>query len=251
MRFDVITLFPELVGQVGLYGVTGRAVRKALLDLHCWNPREQAGNRNGRIDDRSYGGGPGMVMQSGPLVRTLAEIRSQRRDRPRVIALTPQGEAFNQAWASTLVERGGAVLIAGRYEGMDERFIDNEVDAELSLGDFVLSGGELPAMCVIDTATRLVPGVLGDAESAEQESFSTGLLDHPHYTRPSEDDIGTVPDVLLSGDHAAIARWRLKQALGRTWLRRPDLLDALTLDHKQIRLLNEYIVEYGDYDAQK
>lgn len=160
-----------------------------------------------------------------------------------MIAMTPQGAAFDQAWASTLAERGGAVLVAGRYEGIDERFLKMEVDAELSLGDFVLSGGELPAMSVIDAATRLVPGVLGDAESAAQESFAGGLLDHPHYTRPESDAYGGVPGVLLSGDHAAIARWRIKQALGRTWLRRPDLLDELALNDPQTRLLQEFIAE--------
>lgn len=243
MRFDVITLFPELVAQVGAHGVTGRAVDRGLLALHCWNPRDAAGNRDGRVDDRAYGGGPGMVMQTRPLARTLARVQERRGDQKGapVIAMTPQGAAFDQHWAQALAERGGAILIAGRYEGMDERFLTTAVDAELSLGDFVLSGGELPAMAVIDAAARLVPGVLGDAESALQESFVEGLLDHPHYTRPARDDYADVPDILLSGDHAKIARWRLKQALGRTWLRRPDLLAQLALDPAQIALLNEFI----------
>lgn len=243
MRFDVITLFPEFVHQVGAHGVTGRAVTRGLVTLDCWNPREASTDRHGSVDDRPYGGGPGMVMQSAPLARTLAQVHAQWPQRPPVIAMTPQGAAFDQAWASALAERGGAVLIAGRYEGMDERFLTTEVDAELSVGDFVLSGGELPAMSVIDAATRLIPGVLGGAESAAQESFAEGLLDHPHYTRPESDEYGQVPEVLLSGDHAAIARWRLKQALGRTWLRRPDLLDELRLDSDQLRLLNEFIAE--------
>lgn len=245
MRFDVITLFPELVQQVGAHGVTGRAVERGLLHVHCWNPRVSAGNRHGSVDDRSYGGGPGMVMQTGPLARTLARVQAQRENQPPVIALTPQGAAFDQSWASALVAQGGAILIAGRYEGMDERFLETAVDTELSLGDFVLSGGELPAMAVIDAAARLVPGVLGDAESAVQESFVDGLLDHPHYTRPEHNEYGDVPGILLSGDHAAIARWRLKQALGRTWLRRPDLLAALTLDDGHAALLDEFITEIG------
>lgn len=243
MRFDVITLFPELVEQVGAFGVTGRAVERGLLDLQCWNPRFDAGNRHGRVDDRSYGGGPGMVMQTGPLARTLSRIRAQWTAPVPIIALTPRGESFDQAWASALAERGGAVLLAGRYEGIDERFLDAAVDAELSLGDFVLSGGELPAMTVIDATARLVPGALGDAESAVQDSFSAGLLDHPHYTRPERDAYGDVPAVLLSGDHAAIARWRLKQALGRTWLRRPDLFAELSLSREHVRLLDEFIRE--------
>lgn len=248
MRFDVITLFPEFVDQVGAYGVTGRAVARGLLGVHSWNPREAAGNRHGSVDDRPYGGGPGMVMQTGPLTRTLAQVQARRTRSPPVIALTPQGATFDQAWASALCERGGGILIAGRYEGIDERLLQTSVDAELSLGDFVLSGGELPAMTIVDAAARLMPGVLGAAESAPQDSFAAGLLDHPHYTRSHGDAHGDVPAVLLSGDHAAIARWRLKQALGRTWLRRPELLAELSLSDEQTRLLSEYVAELADAD---
>lgn len=243
MRFDVVTLFPEFVAQVGAYGVTGRAVERGLLALHTWNPRDEAGNRHGSVDDRPYGGGPGMVMQVGPLRRTLERVRAERKDRAPVVALTPQGESFNQSWARALVERGGAVLVSGRYEGIDERFMETEVDVELSLGDFVLSGGELPAMAVIDAAARLLPGVLGDDASAQEDSFTDGLLDHPHYTRSEGNEAGPVPEVLLSGDHAAVARWRLKQALGRTWLRRPDLLVEKELTDEQRELLREFIRE--------
>lgn len=241
MRIDVITLFPDFVSVVGGYGVTGRACANQLLDLHCWNPRDEAQNRHNNIDARAYGGGPGMVMQVAPLRRSLQAARSARADNAPVIYLSPQGERFDQAWARRLAAGDGAVLVSGRYEGIDERFIQSEVDMELSVGDFVLSGGELPAMLVIDAIARLLPGALGDGESAQQDSFSDGLLDHPHYTRPEQDEAGDVPAILLSGDHAAINRWRLKQALGRTWLRRPELLDGMDLSNEQQELLQEFI----------
>lgn len=243
MRLDVITLFPEFVDTIADYGVTGRAASNNLFELHTWNPREQAQNRHNNVDARAYGGGPGMVMQVGPLKRSLAHIRSARGDDAPVIYLSPQGELFNQAYARELAQGPGAILVSGRYEGIDQRFLDTEVDLELSVGDFVLSGGELPAMLVIDAIARLLPGALGDAESAVQDSFSQGLFDHPHYTRPEQDEAGNVPSVLLSGDHAAINRWRLKQALGNTWLRRPTLLDTLELTSEQAQLLREFIAE--------
>lgn len=244
MRFDVLTLFPEFVAQVAAYGVTGRAVSRDLLGVHVWNPRDDADNRHGSIDDRPYGGGPGMVMQAPPLRRALTRARADRGDDGApVIALTPQGERFDQAWAARLAESGGAILVCGRYEGIDERFLKRDADFELSVGDFVLSGGELPAMLVIDAVTRLLPGALGDEDSAAEDSFSTGRLDYPHYTRPPDMDGNAVPEVLLSGDHAAIERWREKQALGRTWLRRPDLLEGLTLSERQRELLREFIAE--------
>lgn len=246
MRIDILTLFPEFVSQVAAYGVTGRAVARGLLGLHVWNPRDDAGNRYGSVDDRPYGGGPGMVMQAPPLRRALARARAGRGgDGAPVIALTPQGERFDQDWARRLAEGNGAILVCGRYEGIDERFLEEDTDVELSVGDFVLSGGELPAMIVADAVARLLPGALGDADSAAEDSFAAGLLDHPHYTRPPDLAGSAVPEVLLSGDHEAIARWREKQALGRTWLRRPDLLEGLTLSERQRELLREFIQESG------
>lgn len=249
MRFDAVTLFPDLVALVGGFGVTGRALDRGLLELVTWNPRDVAGNRHRSVDDRPYGGGPGMVMQAEPLRRTLARIRADRGADAPVIALGPQGERFDQAMAQALARGPGAILISGRYEGIDQRFVDAEVDFELSLGDFVVSGGDLPAMVVIDAVTRLLTGVLGDEDSAAQDSFSAGLLDHPHYTRPEVSGGREVPSVLLSGDHAAIARWRLKQALGRTWLHRPDLLEEMDLSTEQRRLLREFIAEQTAADA--
>lgn len=252
MRIDILTLFPEFVAQVGAYGVTGRAVAGGLLDLHVWNPRDDADNRHGSIDDRPYGGGPGMVMQAEPLRRTLARARAARGgDGAPVIALTPQGERFDREWARRLAAGSGAVLVCGRYEGIDERFLAEDADFELSLGDFVVSGGELPAMLVVDAVARLLPGALGDADSAAEDSFERGLLDHPHYTRPPEFAGRGVPEVLMSGDHAAIARWREKQALGRTWLRRPDLLENLALSQRQRELLREFIRELDGTDRDR
>lgn len=249
MRIDVITLFPDLVSAVAGYGITGRAASNKLFSLHTWNPRDQAQNRHNSIDARAYGGGPGMVMQVGPLRRTLEAVRAARTDNAPVVCLSPQGQRFDQAWAWRLAQGPGPILISGRYEGIDERFLDSEVDIELSIGDFVLSGGELPAMVMIDALARLLPGALGDAQSAAQDSFSDGLLDHPHYTRPEQDDSGPVPQVLLSGDHAAIQRWRLKQALGRTWLRRPELLDEMQLDEEKRKLLQAFIAELPARDS--
>ena len=244
MRLDVITLFPEFVNSLADYGIGGRALADGLLTLHTWNPRDYAHNRHRNVDARVYGGGPGMVMQIEPLKHTLDAVRAQRgADAAPVIYLSPQGERFTQDTAQTLAQGAGAVLLCGRYEGVDERLLRNDVDMELSVGDYVLSGGELPAMLVVDALTRLIPGALGGAESAEQDSFSHGLLEQPQYTRPEQHEYGRVPPVLLSGDHAAIERWRLKQALGRTWLRRPDLLDGITLDAAQQRLLQEFIEE--------
>lgn len=250
MRLDVITLFPEFVNAVIEYGVTGRAVTRGLLELNTWNPRDYAQNRHNSVDERAYGGGPGMVMQIGPLRRSLAAARAKRVDNVPVIVLSPQGERFDQAFAQRLSEGPGAILISGRYEGIDERFVQSEVDFELSTGDYVLSGGELPAMIVVDALARLVPGVLGTADSATQDSFSDGLLEYPQYTRPEVDSAGRVPEVLLSGDHAAIARWRLAQALRRTWLRRPELLEALDLSAQQRNILEQVIrAEVADLAA--
>jgi tRNA (guanine37-N1)-methyltransferase len=249
MRVDVVTLFPDFVRQVTEWGVTGRAVARGLLTLQCWNPRDYAADRHRTVDDRPYGGGPGMVMKVEPLQAALQAARDAGGPASRVIYLSPQGEKLTQPLARELALRPAHVLLCGRYEGLDERVIEREVDLEVSLGDYVLSGGELGAMVLIDAVTRLLPGVLGDDESAMQDSFMAGVLDHPHYTRPEVlQDPGhgsqPVPPVLLSGDHARIARWRLKQALGRTWLRRPELLDGLELNSEQQGLLREWIEEH-------
>jgi tRNA (guanine37-N1)-methyltransferase len=243
MRIDVVTLFPEMIREQVRYGIQGRAIDKGLLQVATWNPRDFTLDRHGSVDDRPYGGGPGMVMQVQPLRAALHAARADGGPAP-VIYLSPQGRCFDQAWARELAGQQRLILLAGRYEGIDERVIDLEVDQELSVGDYVLSGGELPALVVMDAVTRLLPGALGDADSAGQDSFMDGLLDYPHYTRPEEINGMQVPDVLVGGHHAGIRRWRHKQALGRTWLRRPDLLDALQLDAEQQVLLDEFIREY-------
>lgn len=245
-RIDVVTLFPELVRAVVGSGVTGRAADAGLLELVTWNPRDFAQDRHRTVDDRPYGGGPGMVMSYPPLRDAIRAARAAAPDGSRVAYLSPQGRRLDQAGVEELASRTGLILVAGRYEGIDERLVEAEIDEEWSLGDFVLSGGEIAAMAIVDAVTRLIPGALGDADSAEQDSFVDGLLDCPHYTRPEVADGRTVPAVLLSGDHAAIARWRRKQALGRTWQRRPDLLEQVALDEEQQRLLDEYIAEQAD-----
>ncbi len=245
-RIDVVTLFPELVRAVTGSGVTGRAAQAGLLELVTWNPRDYAQDRHRTVDDRPYGGGPGMVMMLAPLRDAIHAARAAAPAGSRVAYLSPQGRRLDQAGIETLAGRPGLILVAGRYEGIDERLVDAEIDEEWSLGDFVLSGGELAAMAIVDAVTRLIPGALGDADSAEQDSFVDGLLDCPHYTRPEVADGRRVPAVLLSGDHAAIARWRRKQALGRTWERRPDLLEQVALDEEQQRLLDEYIAEQAN-----
>ncbi len=238
MRFDVITLFPEMFDAIRL-GVTGRAIDKGLAELVLWNPRDYTEDVHQTVDDRPYGGGPGMVMKVEPL---LAAIQAAKAQNPtsKVVYLSPQGQRFVQATALAATQTSGIILIAGRYEGIDERVIHSFVDEEWSLGDFVLSGGELPAMVVIDSMIRLLPGALGHAESAEQDSFSDGLLDCPHYTRPENILDQDVPSVLLSGDHEKIRLWRLQQALGRTWLRRPDLLEGRELNKQEQELLDEF-----------
>lgn len=244
MRIDVITLFPEMVAAVTGYGVTARACERGLLTLVTWNPRDDAHDLRRTVDDRPYGGGPGMVMKAPPLRDALARARRQAGSSGKVIYLSPQGRLLTQTAVCELAAAPHLILVAGRYEGVDERFVEACVDEEWSIGDYVLSGGELAAMVLIDAVTRLLPGALGDAESARQDSFMDGLLDCPHYTRPEEIDGLRAPAVLLSGDHGAIARWRLREALGRTWRRRPDLLARLRLDREQQALLDEYIGEY-------
>ena len=245
MQIAVVSIFPELVGQVGEYGVVGRAVERQLLALCCENPRDYAEDAHRTVDDRPYGGGPGMVLKFEPTAGAIRQAKDRLPAGSPVICLSPQGKVFDQDTARRLSDLQGFVLLAGRYEGIDERLIENEVDEELSLGDFVLSGGEIAAMAVIDAVARLLPGVLGDDESAAQDSFMDGLLDHPHYTRPESVDGHRVPAVLLSGDHARVARWRYKQALGRSFLRRPDLVKKLNLDHEQQHLLDEFLKEQG------
>ncbi len=249
MRIDVVTLFPDMFRALTDHGITGRACRSGTLRLVTWNPREQTRDRHRTVDDRPYGGGPGMVMKVQPLRDTVNLVRQASGDQGRVIYLSPQGRTLDQAGVRKLATEAHLVLLAGRYEGIDERLIETEVDEEWSIGDFVLSGGELPAMVLIDAVTRLLPGVLHDPESAEQDSFTDGLLDHPHYTRPEQIDGRAVPAVLLSGDHAAIRRWRLRQALGRTWLRRPDLLQRRLLDREQQALLDDFIRITGRADG--
>jgi len=243
MRIDVITLFPEMVRDCASHGIQGRAIEHGLLQLQTWNPRDYTEDKHRGVDDRPYGGGPGMVMQVQPLRAAIRAARETGATAP-VIYLSPQGQRFDQHKAQQLAGLEGMTLVAGRYEGVDERFIDLEVDEELSAGDYVLSGGELPALTVMDAVTRLLPGALGDADSAQEDSFMDGLLDYPHYTRPEKIDGLQVPAELIGGNHADIRRWRAKQALGRSWQRRPDLLEALQLDEQQQRLLNEFINEY-------
>jgi len=244
MRVDVVTLFPRMFEVLKDDGITGRAVKAGLLKLGLWNPREFTHNSYRTVDDKPYGGGPGMVMLYQPLRDAIHAARREHHGNSRVFYLSPQGRRFNQSIASGLIEQfDNIVLVAGRYEGIDERLIDLEIDEELSIGDYVLSGGEIAAMVVIDALTRLLPGALGDEESALQDTFNGGLLEFPQYTRPDEVDGQHVPAVLLSGDHQAILRWRRKQALGRTWQKRPDLLGEKDLTNEERQLLEEYLDE--------
>ena len=244
MQMQIVTLFPEMVNTVAEHGVVGRAVERGILSLGYQDPRDFTADVHRTVDDRPYGGGPGMVMKYEPVAAAVDAARAAMPKGAPVVCLTPQGEAFDQATARRFAGLSGVILLAGRYEGIDERLITARVDEELSLGDFVLSGGEIAAMAVIDAVARLLPGVLGDDASAEQDSFMDGLLDYPHYTRPDEIEGRRVPEVLLSGDHARIAAWRYKQALGRTFLRRPDLVERLELDSEQRMLLDEYLQEH-------
>ena len=244
MRIDVVTLFPEFVMGAAQVGVVGRAQERRLLEVAAWNPRDYTSDTHRTVDDRPYGGGPGMVMLAEPLRQAIRAAQAAAPAPGRVILLSPQGERLVQRKVRALAKEPRLLLLCGRYEGLDERFVANEVDEELSIGDYVLSGGELAAAVLIDAIGRLREGALGNAESAAQDSFEDGLLDCPHYTRPERDGADAVPAVLLSGDHAAIRRWRLKQSLGRTWLRRPDLLARLDLDKERRALLDEFISEW-------
>lgn len=246
MRVDVLSLFPEMFAAIGEYGITSRAVRQGLLQLHCWNPRDYTEDRHHTVDDRPFGGGPGMVMKIKPLELALASAKSAAGGVAKVIYLSPQGRRLDQAAVRELASEECLILIAGRYEGIDERFIEAHVDEEWSIGDYVLSGGELPAMVLIDAVTRLLPGALGHADSAEEDSFTDGLLDCPHYTRPEVYEGRSVPAVLLGGNHEHIRRWRLQQSLGRTWERRADLLDSRSLSGEEKKLLDDYIRQQND-----
>ncbi|MCG2633952.1 MAG: tRNA (guanosine(37)-N1)-methyltransferase TrmD [Gammaproteobacteria bacterium] len=227
------------------YGVLGRAVERHQLQLNFWNPRDFTEDRHQTVDDRSYGGGPGMVMKVEPLQRAITAARGSAGGAPRVVYLTPQGLPLTQKSVVELSQEPGLILLAGRYEGIDERLIELEVTDEFSVGDYVVSGGELPAMVLIDAVARLIPGVLGHGESAKHDSFMDGLLDFPHYTRPEIYQGLAVPPLLLSGDHGAVDRWRLRERLGRTQLRRPDLVEALDLTSEQQQLLSEYLALRG------
>lgn len=242
MKIDVITLFPELVEQVTRHGMPRIAVETGKLELNTRNPRDFSTNKWRRVDARPYGGGPGMVMEAEPLAAAVSAAKAELAG-AKVVYLSPQGSRFDQAWARRLSQEQGLILLCGRYEGLDERVLASEVDFELSLGDFVMSGGELAAMVVVDAIARLLPGVLGDELSAVSDSFTAGLLDHPHYTRPEDWRGQAVPEVLMSGDHAKIARWRHQQALGQTWLKRPELLEDLELDQDSRALLRAFIAQ--------
>ena len=244
MRIGVVSLFPQMFDAITQYGVTSRAVKQKKLILNYWNPRDFTQDRHETVDDRPYGGGPGMVMKVEPLRQAIYTAKQKLGDETKVICLSPQGRRLDQQGLLELAARDAMILVAGRYEGIDERLIEKEIDEEWSIGDYVLSGGELAAMVMVDGMARLLPGVLGDEESAEQDSFMAGLLDHPHYTRPENLAEQAVPSVLLGGDHKAIRKWRLKQSIGRTWLRRPDLLAVMTLDDEQRVLLEQFIAEY-------
>jgi tRNA (guanine37-N1)-methyltransferase len=243
MRIALVSLFPEMFAAVGDYGVVGRAVRQGQVNLSVCNPRDYTVDAHRTVDDRPYGGGPGMLMKMDPLQQAIAAARITAGSNTRVIYLSPQGQAFDHGKAMELAGLEGLVLVAGRYEGVDERLIEAEVDEELSIGDYVLSGGELAAMVVIDAVTRQLPGVLGHEASALEDSFVDGLLDCPHYTRPETYQGRSVPDVLLSGNHEEIRCWRLKQALGRTYERRPELLQGRLMRVEEETLLAEYIRE--------
>jgi tRNA (guanine37-N1)-methyltransferase len=245
MHLGVISLFPDMFDAITQFGVSGRAVRNGLLTLSVWNPRDFTYDKHRTVDDRPYGGGPGMVMKVEPLREAIDAAKAELGEDCKVIYMSPQGKKLDQQGLNQLAKQDKLILIAGRYEGIDERLIEEYIDEEWSIGDYVLSGGELAAMVMMDGVARLLPGVLGDDESAQQDSFMAGVLDHPHYTRPEVLNDQPVPDVLLGGDHEAIRKWRLKQSLGRTWLRRPDLLEDRILTDEQTALLKEFIAESG------
>lgn len=246
MKVALVTLFPEMFAALTDYGISGRAIKQGLLDVALFNPRAHTSDRHQTVDHRPYGGGPGMVMMIGPLREAIAEAREWIGEQATVVYLTPQGRVLDQSGVKTLVTRENLILVTGRYEGVDERLIQLEVDEEWSIGDYVLSGGELPAMVMLDALIRQLPGALGHEDSAEQDSFAEGLLDCPHYTRPEQYEDLTVPEILLSGNHEKIRQWRLMQSLKRTWERRPDLLDRLKLSDEQQKILDRVVKESAD-----
>lgn len=243
MWVGVISLFPEMFRAVTDFGITGQAVKKGIIELKTWDPRDFTQDKHRTVDDRPYGGGPGMLMMVQPLRDAINAAKNAAKGKAKVIYLSPQGRKLDQAGVEELARCETLILVCGRYEGVDERIIQTEIDEEWSVGDFVLSGGELPAMILVDAVARFIPGVLGDFASATEDSFANGLLDCPHYTRPDVLDGLNVPAVLKSGNHQDIRRWRLKQSLGRTWLRRPELLESLALTDEQELLLAEFINE--------
>lgn len=242
MEFGIITLFPEMFQALNV-GITGRAIKDEVIKLNLCNPRQFSTDKHQSVDDRPYGGGPGMVMMAEPLKAAIDTLKQTAKPNTTVIYLSPQGRRFDQEAAQELADRGSLILLAGRYEGIDERIIDQEIDEEWSVGDYILSGGELAAMVMIDAITRLIPGTVGDEASVSSDSLTTGLLKYPQYTRPEHFSGISVPDILLSGHHQQIAEWRLKVSLGKTWLRRPDLLAKKQLTEQEVRLLQEFIQE--------
>lgn len=246
MWFGVLSLFPEMF-QALQVGVTGKALKDNIVQLQVWNPRHFTTDKHQTVDDKPYGGGPGMVMMAPPLNAAIQAAKLAAPDKkPKVIYLSPQGQRFDQAAAERLAQQEALILLAGRYEGIDERVIEQSIDEEWSIGDYILTGGELAAMVMIDAITRLLPGVVGDYQSVSQDSLTSGLLKYPQYTRPEMFNQTTVPAVLLSGNHQAIARWRLKAALGRTWLKRPDLLKNKQLTKEELKLLDEFKREWRE-----
>ena len=245
MFIGIITLFPEMFKAITEFGVTGRAVKHNLLQVRCYNPRDFTHDKHKTVDDRPYGGGPGMLMMVQPLRDAIHSAKADAGDGVKVIYLSPQGRKLEQAGVKELSLNSKMILVCGRYEGIDERLIQSEIDEEWSVGDYGLTGGELPAMTLIDAVARFIPGVLGKQESAQEDSFADGLLDCPHYTRPEVLDGLTVPPVLMSGNHAEIRKWRLKQSLERTWLRRPELLESLALTDEQRKLLQLVQAEHN------
>lgn len=243
MWFGIVTLFPEMFSALNS-GITGRAIQQGLIQVNCWNPRDFTQNKHRNVDDRPYGGGPGMVMMAEPLQGAIQAAKKSAPRMPKVVYLTPQGKRFDQNAAESFLATGDVIFVSGRYEGVDERLLTLEIDEEWSIGDFVLSGGELAAMTMIDVITRLIPGALGHEDSALDDSLTTGLLEFPQYTRPEHFQGQTVPEVLLSGNHQAIERWRQKQSLGRTWLKKPELLAKRNLTESEQALLAEFIEEH-------
>jgi tRNA (guanine37-N1)-methyltransferase len=240
LKIAVVSIFPDMFNAISEFGISGRAIKQGLVELKVWTPRDFAHDRHSTVDERPYGGGPGMVMMVQPLRDAIVAAKNWAGAGAKVIYLSPQGRRLDQAGVAEIASYENMVLVAGRYEGIDERLLQTVIDEEWSIGDYVLSGGELPTMVLIDAIVRLQPGALGHELSAEQDSFVNGLLDCPHYTRPENFEGMRVPDVLLSGNHEHIRRWRLQQSLGRTWLKRPDLLQAITLTEEQQTLLTEF-----------